>query len=424
MLILRDIAILWAACHVYVIAGFLFEPRYPVRKTIYAMLAVLLPVLVLNCLLFITLGPEKTGQVILLTGSLPSLLGFWLMSRQRDGRAFFTFFLVNTVVFAFLLVSHIIDYYLIGDQLIFFFAVQIVVYPLVEWFIWKRIRPVYQELLHSVQHGWGLFAVISMMFFLILVLMSSWPVAFYKRQGQAAVLMLVILTMALMYMTIFQVLYIQQKSFSTMETERRLEQQSRLLRNELSAEQEYVFNAKRFRHDLHHHGKIVLEYLEQDDAEKAKQYLRSYREYMKEETLQRYCENLAINALLRITARRCLAAGVEFNFEGNIPQEISMPEPELAAVFGNLFENACEACEKCRKGKLHIKAEIWHDLLRVEIRNSVSGRVVFDGDLPSSTKKSGGIGLQSSVVVLNRHDGMMVCKQEGNTFLTRVILPL
>ena len=424
MTILRDISMIWSLTHVLVLYTFLYESRFNKKKTIIYTVIAMVPWIMLNGGLYLYLGSEKMARVMLITATLPSLVFFFLMSRHRDGRFFFTFCFVDTVSYGVVVLTSIMDYYLFGNQFVFMFVSRMLLFPLMEFLTWHYLRDFYQSLQRAVKKGWGAFAIVSALFYVLLVMMSSYPVIFYNHPGQTGTLLLAVVLMVMMYLNVFQVLYLQQKSFYMMESERRLNQQAQTLHNELNAEQEYIFNAQRYRHDLHHHGKVVLAHLEQGEVEEAKEYLRKYREYLEEGGLRNYCHNLTANALLRITERRCIANGINFRFRGDIPKDLVLGEPGAGTVFGNLLENACEACEKCSNAYLHIKAETRQNVLYVEVKNSVDGKAAFEGDLPQSTKKGGGIGLRSINTVLARHDGMMTCRQEGNQFITRIILPL
>lgn len=424
MSILRDLSVVWSLAHVLVLFLFLYEPRYSRKKTILLTVAAMVPWMLLNATLYVLLGAEKMAQMLLITATLPSLVFFFFMAKHRDGRFFFTFCFADTVAYGVIVLTSVLDYYVFGNQYVFMFISRLLIFPLMEFVAWKYLRGVYRELQRTVKQGWGAFAVVSALFYVLLVHMSSYPVIFYENPGQTPVLVLAVTLMVLMYINVFQVLHNQQKVFYEVEAERRMNQQIQLLHNELSAEQEFVFSAKCYRHDMHHHGKVVLEYLEQGEVEQAKQYLKRYREYLNEAPVKNYCEHPAVNVLLRITERRCIAARVDFRFEGHIPKDLSLAEPEAGTVFGNLLENAVEACEHCRNARLRVKAEVRQEMLYVEMRNSVFGRVVFDGDYPHSTKVGGGIGIQSVNTVLAKYDGMLSFRQEGKTFLTRLILPL
>ena len=424
MIILRDIAFLWAVCHALIIAACLFESRFSYRKTTALLLVALTPVVLVNIGLYLLIGPEQMARILLLTASLPCMLVFFCLSRQRNGRLFFTYFLSSTAVFSCILVTSMIDYYLVGNRNIFFFVSQIILYPAAEVILWKYVRKFYRDLLRTVQNGWGLFAGVSVLFFALMIMMGAWPTGFYHNPGQALHLLLMIVLMAMVYLTIFQVLYFQQKVFYTMEEDHMSAMRAQLLHNELETERQFVFNAKRYRHDLHHHGKVVYEYLQQNDVEAAKSYLQIYRDQLEDAALENYCAHPTANALLRITARQCKAKNISFTAEGDVPENLPLSDPEIGIVLGNLLENACEAAEKTKNGFVSIRAEERGNVLYVELRNSVDGRVKFDGDMPRSTKQTGGIGIQSVNAALERYDGMLSFRQEGKTFLTRLILPL
>lgn len=63
--------------------------------------------------------------------------------------------------------------------------------------------------------------------------------------------------------------------------------------------------------------------------------------------------------------------------------------------------------------------------LRLELRNSVSVQTVFDrAGLPLTTKTSGGTGTRSVATIVQRYNGMLRFAQEGDLFVTQMILPL
>lgn len=424
MTILRDISIVWSLLHVIVLFAFLFEPRLPRKKAWIVCGGAMVPWIALNGVLYVVLGPARMGQTLLLTATLPSLIFFWLLDEYRDGRFFFTFCAVDTVSYSIVVLTSVIEYYIFDNHFIFMLLSRLIAFPLVEYLVWRYLRDFYRELQSSVTRGWGLFAVASALFYVMLVLSSSYPVIFYENPGQTPILLLMIGLMGLMYANIFQILYVQQKAAFFIEEDRRQEQQTRLLRNELEAERQSVEDARRYRHDLHHHAMVVLSYLEEGNVEDAKHYLGIFRKYMDDAVPVRYCSNTAVNALMRISNRRCALSEVDFRVEGDVPVLLPLTEPETVAVFGNLLENACDASGQCQNGYLYIKSEIRQSILYIEVRNSVSGKVAFVGDYPKSAKRSGGVGIHSINKILKRHDGMLSCRQEGEMFLTRIVLPL
>lgn len=205
---------------------------------------------------------------------------------------------------------------------------------------------------------------------------------------------------------------------------REAESQRKLLESQLTAEREFVALAKAHRHDARHHIALLTDYLEREDLEGMKAYLSQYLTELDRDKLDHYCENTVADALLRLTARRCRDKDILCAIQAVIPEELSLTGPELATVLGNILENAWEAAGKARSPKLSITArEKGHSLL-VEVENTLSGSLRFEGDLPLTTKPAGVQGLKNVRRTLELHGGMLLCSQRGDRFRTQVVIPL
>ena len=91
MPILRDLSIMWSMLHVIVLFAFLYESRYTARKTMILTLIFMLPLMVFNAIACVKLGTVRYANLILLLCTLPSLIFFYILAKNRDGRFFFTF---------------------------------------------------------------------------------------------------------------------------------------------------------------------------------------------------------------------------------------------------------------------------------------------------------------------------------------------
>lgn len=81
MTILRDLSVLWSLIHVLILFIFLYESRYPRKKTLVLTCIFMMPLIVLNVWGLIRLGAETMGQVLLLTCTLPSFIFFFVMAK-------------------------------------------------------------------------------------------------------------------------------------------------------------------------------------------------------------------------------------------------------------------------------------------------------------------------------------------------------
>jgi len=202
------------------------------------------------------------------------------------------------------------------------------------------------------------------------------------------------------------------------------EAQRKLLESQLATEREFVAQAKTHRHDMHHHISLIKDYLEQGDLEGARAYLSQYQSNLEADTLEMYCENATANVLLRHTARRCASEAIPFTCRRSIPLTLSLTDPELTTVLGNVLENAWEASRRSETPWISVTAHPRRTALLMEVRNAVSGETKFEDELPASTKPGGGLGLKSVSLVLEKCGGLLHCFRTGDTFFTQIVIPL
>ena len=97
-MMLREISLLWSMIHTLVLFFLLFEPRYTKKKTRLISYATMIPLIIINSILALFINADTMGMALLVTLSIPNLIVFWILAKNRDGRFFFTFCLVDTMV--------------------------------------------------------------------------------------------------------------------------------------------------------------------------------------------------------------------------------------------------------------------------------------------------------------------------------------
>ena len=111
-----------------------------------------------------------------------------------------------------------------------------------------------------------------------------------------------------------------------------------------------------------------------------------------------YCENRIINVILTLKIQEARKKGIDPVVSISVPKEIQIENMDLCSIFGNLLDNAIEACERVGScGKLEIKAGIKLEYLVIKVTNSCD-RIEKDeeGELVSlkEIKEGHGIGLK------------------------------
>ena len=66
----------------------------------------------------------------------------------------------------------------------------------------------------------------------------------------------------------------------------------------------------------------------------------------------RYCDNNAVNALLNYYRNTAEENGIKCTFEIDIPGELTVKNPELCSMFGNILDNAVIACSEAPEAGL------------------------------------------------------------------------
>ena len=209
MTMFRDLSVLWSLFHILILFMTLYRSRYSQKKTF------LLTGIVMGMLIFLNMGglalygTEVMGKVYILTCTIPSLLFFWFISKDRNGRFFFTFCTADTVALWIITVTNIADFYFGGERYILMLAGRLVLFPLVEWVAVRYIRKAYIELQESVPNGWGIFACMTAFYYVLLAIMGNFPVIITARPQELPAFLLILVLMPMTYATIFTSLYRQ-----------------------------------------------------------------------------------------------------------------------------------------------------------------------------------------------------------------------
>ncbi|MDE7030163.1 MAG: ATP-binding protein, partial [Lachnospiraceae bacterium] len=249
MTILRDLSMLWSLLHILILFMMLYRSRYTRKKTLLLTAFSMGFLIVLNMAGLVLYGAGIMGKVFILTCTLPSLLVFWLISRDRNGRFFFTFCLADTVALWIISVTNVADYYFGGGQYVLMLIGRLALFPLLEWVAVRYIRKPYMELQEAVPNGWGIFAGMTALYYILLAIMGNFPVIVTARQQELPAFLLVLVLMPMTYAIIFTSLYRQLQLYRRQQAERILQEQKNTLETQLESQQ----NIRRMKHDMKGH---------------------------------------------------------------------------------------------------------------------------------------------------------------------------
>lgn len=179
------------------------------------------------------------------------------------------------------------------------------------------------------------------------------------------------------------------------------------------------------RHDWKHHIVAVLGYANQNDINGLKKYLADYQERYFTEDNSRICNIASLYILLQYYVRKAAQLHIEIFASTFVLEGHKADVLDLTVVFGNLLENAMEACERMKEGKKFVKLRVQGEesgLLIIICENSFDGVLNEKGNKIMSRKEKGGIGLLSIESIAKKYNGDMRIESEEKKFRVKVIL--
>ena len=157
--------------------------------------------------------------------------------------------------------------------------------------------------------------------------------------------------------------------------------------------------ARQGRHDLRHHIVTMENYVKAGNIEELKKYLDEIGErYQLAETLT-YCSNTTVNGILSYFSQEASRDNIDYKVNLGIPEDVKIAKTDLSILFGNLLENALEACQRQRSGerKIHVRGQTAQNTFALAIDNTYETEPQRDkmGKFRSMKHAGTGIGTES-----------------------------
>lgn len=208
------------------------------------------------------------------------------------------------------------------------------------------------------------------------------------------------------------------------ERTRSFEMQSRQYR----ALQEHIRQTARLRHDFRHSVRLLVTLAEKGDTDSIRAHLAEYEVSLLESVPLNYCANAVLNALFGYYHEMAVSAGIRTDWHIELPEPLPFLELDMAALFGNLIENALAGCETAppEARYFYLTTEVRHgNILYIVSTNSFDGNTRKSRDGYCSTKHSGtGIGLTSIWAISEKYGGSAKASNSDTEFFVDVALKI
>jgi two-component system sensor histidine kinase AgrC len=121
-------------------------------------------------------------------------------------------------------------------------------------------------------------------------------------------------------------------------------------RKEYKRLQDLIDVTRKQRHDMRQQLTVIKGLSEQNNVEGIKSYINNYLKTSQIDSRTVLCENYALNALMQYYLAKANDEDIATDIVMNIPAKLPIPETDVAAILGNLVENAIDACKEQTSG--------------------------------------------------------------------------
>lgn len=284
----------------------------------------------------------------------------------------------------------------------------------------------------------GQYAEIPLRYFLITLLVPVSSIymihnillmaAFHQEYALFSVIAGILLL--LINYVIFMV-YDQMGKAAELQSRNRLyEQQLELCSRQAEERESFYIELRRMRHDMKNHLSGILGMVKAGKMEEAGAYIQGMLDDGigdGEKEVSR-SGNIVVDSLVNHKYAIAVKNGIRFDVNVLIPSVLPFQEGHLVIIFGNLLENALDACRKMPQEQRYIILDAVYkkEMLHICIRNSSreSYRKDNEGHYLTTKTDTGchGIGLISVEQALSDYDGELFIEHDKGEFRVSAVL--
>ena len=208
------------------------------------------------------------------------------------------------------------------------------------------------------------------------------------------------------------------------------EQQLDLCSHQAEERELHYLELRRMRHDMKNHLSGILGMVNAGQTKEAGDYIQK----MLDDGIGTGADeishtgNIVVDSLVNHKYALAQKDGIQFEARVFIPSVLPFQSGHLAIIFGNLLENALEACRKLPREQRYIILEATYikEMLQICIKNSSSEKLKKDnrGRYLTTKEDNGwhGIGLASVEQALADYNGELFTKYEHGEFQASAVL--
>ena len=188
-------------------------------------------------------------------------------------------------------------------------------------------------------------------------------------------------------------------------------------------------NMRRTKHDIRHHAALLKEIRDKGDLSALDDLIAMYTKQNLLDQPLIFCENETLNVVLALYSETAAKYDIALSVKADVPKDLFVDKEELVVLFGNLLENAADACKEVTGKRFIDLTAAYSELpsgthcLSLIVKNSC-GKISRDekGVFHSTKHEGDGIGISSVKSITEKYGGACSFTPEDGVFTVSVIL--
>lgn len=219
--------------------------------------------------------------------------------------------------------------------------------------------------------------------------------------------------------------------FKQYEEKREAQQRNRMMemqraqsQKELEAIKRSEYSVSLLRHDLRHFLANISAFIDNDETEKAKEYISEVLQSVDQTTMHKYCKNEIVNMILSSHENEIKANQIELQHSIQIPERLPFSDVDLTSILSNALENAIHAVLplEAEKRKIVLDLRMNGEKLLISVKNTFAEMPQIVDGMPLSQKAGHGFGTQSIRYITEKMNGNCQFTVKEDWFIVRVVV--
>lgn len=254
------------------------------------------------------------------------------------------------------------------------------------------------------------------------------------REGRLFQMSLMLEGLLLAFFLFYQVMfYVIAQAVSDRFEKEKLSQLLEAQSAQYQSMQSHMEQTRRIRHDQRQVIRTVRSLLAEKQYEELDRFTKKYEQDIQSLSAPEYfCPHVSLNAALGYYANLAKQHAISTVWQIDLPEDLAISDVEICILFGNLLENALNACLELPESEryIHLSADRTQMGMYIVMINSCTDQYSSASEkpapayplLPQNFRDDHGIGLTSVRTTAEKYGGTAEFQTKGKEFHSRVML--